>query len=115
MRELADAGVDSLKIEGRIKKFHYVYKVVAAFGKQLLSLHDESSTLSNDNRDLYKVFNRDFSNGYLKGDINRDMFIDNPRDNSAAQLAELSGGSADEAIENAEKRFMKRRVESDRC
>jgi putative protease len=102
LREIAEAGVDSIKIEGRIKKFHYVYTVVESFRKQLLSLHNENS-LSNDNGSLHKVFNRDFSNGYLKGDINRNMFIDNPRDNSAAHLAELSDGTSDEAIENAEK------------
>jgi putative protease len=102
LREIAEAGVDSIKIEGRIKKFHYVYTVVESFRKQLLSLQNENS-LSNDNGSLHKVFNRDFSNGYLKGDINRNMFIDNPRDNSAAHLAELSDGTSDEAIENAEK------------
>ena len=77
LREISDAGVDSLKIEGRIKKFDYVYTVVNCWKKQIRSFYDQNR-LNNDNSDLYKVFNRDFSNSYLKGDINKNMFIDNP-------------------------------------
>jgi len=89
VRELDEAGVDSLKIEGRIKKYDYVYTVVSNWRKQLQSLskHDELLT---DNSDLYKVFNRDFSNGFLKGNINKDMFIDNPRDHSIQHLSEVN-------------------------
>ena len=86
--ELADAGVGSFKIEGRIKKFDYVFTVVDSWKKQLNRFYTHN-TLSTDNRDLYKVFNRDFSNGYLKGDINKQMFIDNPRDHSIKQFSRL--------------------------
>ncbi|MDD2306343.1 MAG: DUF3656 domain-containing protein [Prolixibacteraceae bacterium] len=89
VRELDEAGVDSLKIEGRIKKYDYVYTVVSNWRKQLQSLskHDELLT---DNSDMYKVFNRDFSNGFLKGAINKDLFIDNPRDHSIQHLSEVN-------------------------
>ena len=102
LRELSNAKVDSIKIEGRIKKFHYVYMVVTSYRKQLQNLYDYN-LISTDKDDLYKVFNRDFSNGYLKGDINKNMFIENPRDNSATHLAALYGGISDEDIEKAEK------------
>ena len=102
LRELSNAEVDSIKIEGRIKKFHYVYMVVTSYRKQLQNLYD-NNLISTDNSDLYKVFNRDFSNGYLKGDINKNMFIENPRDNSATHLAALYGGTSDEDIQKAEK------------
>ena len=92
LRELADAGVDSLKIEGRIKKFDYVYTVVDCW-KQQLDRFYEGNQLITDNRALYKVFNRDFSNGYLRGDIHKDMFIDNPRDHSIKQFSGLSSDS----------------------
>ena len=101
LKEIAEAGVDSIKIEGRIKKFHYVYTVVESYKIQLQRLY-EGKRLSVDNERLFKVFNRDFSTGYLKGDITRDMFIENPRDHSATHLAALSGGSSDKAIEDAE-------------
>ncbi|MCI5123541.1 MAG: U32 family peptidase [Candidatus Electrothrix sp. AR5] len=102
LQELADAGVDSVKIEGRIKKFHYVYTVVKAWKKQLLRLaqHDKLIT---DKDDLHQVFNREFSNGFLAGDINKNMFIDNSRDNSAIRRAETKGGCTDENIQQAKK------------
>lgn len=100
LKELYDSGVDSLKIEGRIKKFHYVYTVVDAWKKQVRSLYDQVE-LSRDNSSLYKVFNRDFSNAFLKGDIHKEMFIDNPRDHSAIYLAKLNGSPTDENIEQA--------------
>jgi len=83
LRNLADAGIGSFKIEGRIKKFDYVYTVVKAWREQLVRYYEKQGP-GNDGSELYKVFNRDFSNGFLKGDINKDMFIDNPRDFSIA-------------------------------
>ena len=102
LQELADAGVDSVKIEGRIKKFHYVYTVVKAWKKQLLRLaqHDKLVT---DKDELHQVFNREFSNGFLAGDINKSMFIDNSRDNSAIRRAEIKGGCTDENIQQAKR------------
>lgn len=100
LKELADAGVDSLKIEGRIKKFHYVYTVVDAWRKQLNEFYEKGS-VSSDKGALYKVFNRDFSNAFLKGDIGSDMFIDNPRDHSAIYLSELEGSSTSEKLDKA--------------
>ncbi|MEN8119989.1 MAG: peptidase U32 family protein [Bacteroidota bacterium] len=106
LKELYNIEVDSIKIEGRIKKFHYVYMVVKSYRKQLQNLYD-NNLLSTDNSNLYKVFNRDFSNGFLKGDINKNMFIENPRDNSSIHLAKLNGGTSDEDIEKAEKELYK--------
>ncbi len=100
LRELSEAGVDSIKIEGRIKKFHYVYTVVDAWRKQLRRFY-EKDQVSLDSSELHKVFNRDFSNSFLKGKISKDMFIDNPRDNSAIHLSESDGCSTDEKLEKA--------------
>ena len=75
----------SLKIEGRIKEFEYVYSVVSTWQKKIGSFL-ENNTLINDNSELYKVFNRDFSNGFLRGDISKEMFIDNPMSNSTKHL-----------------------------
>ena len=99
LRELLAAGVDSVKIEGRIKKFHYVYTVVDVFRKQLRRL-ERGENVNTGNKELYQVFNRDFTNGYLQADISREMFIDNPRDHSALHLAKRSG---DVTVENIEK------------
>lgn len=102
IQDLAEAGVDSLKIEGRIKKYHYVYTVVENYKSQLQRFY-EGRNMSHDKDKLYRVFNRDFSNGYLKGDIGQAMFIDNPRDNSSRHLAEKNGGVGEDAIAYAER------------
>jgi U32 family peptidase len=110
LKELADAGVDSLKIEGRIKKFHYVFTVVDAWRKQLRNFYHQNK-LHTDNSILFKVFNRDFSNAFLKGDINAAMFIDNPRDNSAIHLSEANGCSTEENLEKAKGEIYDERTE----
>jgi putative protease len=97
LQQLADAGVDSVKIEGRIKKFHYVYTVVKAWKEQLVRLNQQEELVT-DKKELYQVFNRDFSNGFLANDINKSMFIDNARDNSAIHRAELQGGASKENL-----------------
>jgi putative protease len=101
LRDLTEAGVDSLKIEGRIKKSDYVYTVVVNWRKQIQSFY-HTSQLIHDNGPLYKVFNRDFSNGFLKGDISKDMFIDHPRDHSINHLSELDNGTSKMSLEYSE-------------
>ena len=78
---LIEAGVHSFKIEGRIKGANYVHTVVDSFRKQIDGFLS-TGELTEDGERLYKVFNRDFSNAFLRGDLNQSMFIDNPRDNS---------------------------------
>lgn len=78
---LIEAGVHSFKIEGRIKGASYVHTVVDSFRKQIDG-YVQTGQLLEDGERLYKVFNRDFSNAFLRGDLNQSMFIDNPRDNS---------------------------------
>ncbi|WP_428355924.1 peptidase U32 family protein [Methyloprofundus sp.] len=78
---LVDAQVDSLKVEGRIKNSHYVYTVVDTWRKQI-DTFEKSGQLQNDDSNLHRVFNRGFTNSFLKGDLTKDMFIDSPRDYS---------------------------------
>ncbi|MFT5806743.1 MAG: putative protease [Moritella dasanensis] len=87
--ELVDAGVDSLKVEGRIKGAHYVYTVVDTWRKQINHFVDSGKLLSDD-ANLHKVFNRSFTNSFLKGNLNKKMFIDNPRDNSVHHAVDSS-------------------------
>lgn len=78
---LINAGVHSFKIEGRIKGASYVHTVVDSFRKQIDGFMS-TGKLTQDGERLYKVFNRDFTNAFLRGDLNQSMFIENPRDNS---------------------------------
>ncbi|PCK01456.1 MAG: collagenase-like protease [Alteromonadaceae bacterium] len=87
--ELVEAGVDSLKIEGRIKGAHYVYTVVDTWRKQI-NQFVETGKLLPDDSNLHKVFNRDFTNSFLHGNLTKDMFIDNPRDHSVKHAVDSS-------------------------
>jgi len=79
--ELINAGVHSFKVEGRIKGASYVHTVIDSFRKQIDGFV-ETGKLLEDGERLYKVFNRDLTNAFLRGDLNQSMFIENPRDNS---------------------------------
>lgn len=89
LRILSDAGVDSIKIEGRIKEYEYVYTVVDTWRKQLQNFYKHNTTLA-DNSALHKVFNREFTNGFLKGEIDKHMFIDQPMSNSTKHLSDIN-------------------------
>lgn len=99
---LANAGVYSLKIEGRIKKPHYVYSVVKQWRQQLNHFQNTQQILT-DTTPLYKVFNRDFSDGYLTGQIGKNMLIDNPRNNAANHFAQFSDANAEESLQQSKR------------
>ncbi|EPA8591839.1 U32 family peptidase [Vibrio parahaemolyticus] len=88
LKALADAGVYSLKVEGRIKKSHYVYTVVDNWRQQIDRLC-EGLELAEDTTELYTVFNRDFSNAFLQGDFGKAMYIDNPRDHAVKHFSKV--------------------------
>jgi len=91
---LIEAGVYSFKVEGRIKGASYVHTVIDSFRKQIDGFLKTGELLEDGER-LYKVFNRDFSNAFLRGDLNQSMFIDNPRDNSKNHAIEKASAETD--------------------
>ncbi len=110
MEALAKAGVYSLKVEGRIKKSHYVYTVVDSWRKQI-DRYCNNQPLLVDNSGLHTVFNRDFSNGFLMGDITNAMFIDNPRDNAANHLAQQEQASTPDQLTDIKKRLYDKKTD----
>ena len=87
-RELAEAGVTSLKIEGRLRRPEYVAAAVDACRK---ALRGEEPELG----DLERVFSRSgFTDGYLRGKRDLSMFgrrTEEDKADSAAVLGKLSG------------------------
>ncbi|MGR5161463.1 peptidase U32 family protein [Vibrio owensii] len=104
LEALADAGVYSLKVEGRIKKSHYVYTVVDNWRKQIDRLCD-GIELSNDTTELYTVFNRDFSNAFLQGDFGKAMYIDNPRDHAAKHFSKIYKCESADDVQGVKKKL----------
>jgi putative protease len=98
---LIDAGVHSFKVEGRIKGASYVHTVIDSFRKQIDGFV-ATGKLVEDGERLYKVFNRDFSNAFLRGDLNQSMFIENPRDNSKFYAIDKSNAISVVQIQDVE-------------
>ena len=80
--ELIEAGVDSLKIEGRMKRPEYVYYVVSLYRKAIDSyLKNQKIEISDSEiKDLKKLFHRTFTKGFLFHEKN-DHFIHSFRPN----------------------------------
>jgi putative protease len=101
---LIEAGVHSFKIEGRIKGASYVHTVVDSFRKQIDGFLKTGELLEDGER-LYKVFNRDFSNAFLRGDLNQSMFTENPRDNSKYYAVDKSNAISVVQIQEVEQKL----------
>lgn len=110
MPALIEAGVHSFKVEGRIKGASYVHTVVDSFRKQIDG-YLETGELTQDGERLYKVFNRDLTNAFLRGDLNQSMFIENPRDNSTNRAIEDSNAISIVQIYDAKQALQAQRDE----
>ncbi|MCA0936852.1 U32 family peptidase [Vibrio alginolyticus] len=104
LQALADAGVYSLKVEGRIKKSHYVYTVVDNWRQQIDRLCD-GLELSDDTTELYTVFNRDFSNAFLQGNFGKAMYIDNPRDHAVKHFSNIYQCQSEDEVQQVKKKL----------
>ncbi len=79
--KLIDIGVDSFKIEGRMKKPEYVALIVNKYRKAIDShLGKRQDKIDDEDReDIRKIFNRGFTKGFLGGDFGRDYIsLDKP-------------------------------------
>ncbi|MGL5328053.1 MAG: DUF3656 domain-containing U32 family peptidase [Peptostreptococcaceae bacterium] len=73
--KVIDAGVHSLKIEGRMKRPEYVATVIGSYRKTIdgylekNKINVSKETIS----DLYTIFNRKFTKGLLLGEVGKEM------------------------------------------
>ncbi|MCL2295073.1 MAG: DUF3656 domain-containing protein [Spirochaetes bacterium] len=92
--QLMAAGVDSLKIEGRIKGPAYVYSVVKGW-KTILENNNQTTAAGEAALLFGGVFNRLFTAGYLESAVSYDMLSEIPADRSLKKIAEVISYSAD--------------------
>jgi putative protease len=73
--ELIDLGVDSLKIEGRMKRPEYVYYVVSLYRKAIDSYINTGKVNITDEEifNLKKLFNRGFTKGFIFNEDNNNF------------------------------------------
>ncbi len=74
LEELIKIGVNSLKIEGRMKRKEYVYVVTKLYRKAIDSYFEKGriEILKEEIEELKKIFNRGFTKGFLGGEKDRE-------------------------------------------
>lgn len=85
--DLIDAGVNSLKIEGRMKRKEYVYEVVQAYRKKLDGYLDKI-----DIEDVKQIFNRSFTQGIGFNDFGRNFISYDRPDNRGVRVGTFKNG-----------------------
>lgn len=90
LKELVSSGVTSLKIEGRMKRPEYVAVVVKHYKDALDSiLKDGRHGAKNAAYELKSAFNREFTEGYLFHNRNRDIVSIERPDNRGVKLGKI--------------------------
>ena len=77
IKELVDIGVDSFKIEGRMKRPEYVYLMTNIYRK---AIDGNLDSIENSLLEMKKIFNREFTKGFLFHEKNNN-FINPKRPN----------------------------------
>ena len=101
LKELKEAGVDSLKIEGRMKSVYYVALITRAYRKALDALEgkitqDEASPFIDE---LYKASHRPFTTAFYFNKSDADVTVSGASD-SPYELAAEIGSQLSESEEN---------------
>ena len=94
LAEMRDAGVGSLKVEGRMKAPDYVFSVVSAYRGALdaLAAGEKDGRLEAvRHRQLKRAFNRDFTDSYLWGRSDNDMMSYERSNNRGEVVGEVVG------------------------
>lgn len=99
---LLQAGVDCLKIEGRMKSADYVATVTRIYRKYIDMAKNSTSPYiidENDKKDLLQVFNRGgFSNGHLDNEPNTNLVYKEKPNNIGLYLGNISKYNADKGL-----------------
>ncbi|MGO1469205.1 MAG: DUF3656 domain-containing U32 family peptidase [Tissierella sp.] len=89
---LIEAGIGSLKIEGRMKRPEYVATIVKAYRKAI----DENVDISEEEKkEVEQIFNRGFTKGVGLGDFGKDFISMDRPDNKGTLLGEVINSDRD--------------------
>lgn len=89
--KLIESGIDSFKIEGRMKRAEYVYLVVSLYRKAIDSYFEKGKVTISDNdiKELKKIFNRDFTKGFLFNEDNSKITNDYRPNHAGIQIGKV--------------------------
>ncbi|GAB6181138.1 DUF3656 domain-containing protein [Desulfotomaculum defluvii] len=91
---LIAAGINSFKIEGRMKRPEYVATVIRTYRNLIdRAMEDVESyqVMENEARDLAQIFNRDFSPGYFLGNPGKNLMSYKRPNNRGVRLGRVKG------------------------
>ena len=89
--DLIESGVSSLKIEGRMKSKEYVYMVVKLY-RMAIDSYYETGKVSINNEDLIKlkkIFNRNYTKGFLFNTKNNDLINDYRPNHQGVEIGKI--------------------------
>lgn len=93
--DMIEAGVGSLKIEGRMKAPEYVYSVVSSYRQAIDAAEkgvDNQADVARRHRLLKRSFNRGLTNAYLHGTAGNEMMSYERSNNRGEIVGEVTGG-----------------------
>lgn len=75
VKDLIESGVDSFKIEGRMKRPEYVYLAVSLYRQAIDSYYEKGKVIIDEHclNELKKIFNRKFTSGFLFNETNNNI------------------------------------------
>lgn len=93
IEELLKIGIDSLKIEGRMKRPEYVYLVTSIYRKALDSFYKDGKVNidKEDIKQLQKIYHRDFTKGFLFGEDSSNITNDYRPNHLGVELGKVVG------------------------
>lgn len=89
--KLIEVGVDSLKIEGRMKRSPYVYLVTKTYRKVIDNYYNTGKLKidENDIIELKKMFNRNFTKGFMLNEDNNNFTYDKRPNNIGIEVGQV--------------------------
>ncbi|MFZ5626585.1 MAG: DUF3656 domain-containing U32 family peptidase [Bacillota bacterium] len=97
---LVEAGINSLKIEGRMKRPEYVATVVRVYRQALDRLAAGAfQVTAEEKKDLAQIFNRDFTRGYFAGNPGAELMSYKRPNNRGLKIGRVS------RVDRAKRRF----------
>lgn len=91
LKDIIDAGIVSLKIEGRMKKPEYVAIIVNGYRKELdriLGIHNERLS-EREHKDIAQMFNRGFTKGYINNEYGKNFISFDKPNNRGILIGEV--------------------------
>lgn len=89
--KIIEAGVLSLKIEGRMKKPEYVATVVSGYREAINEFVDKNKISISEEiiNNLYTIFNRKFTKGYILGEVGKAIMNSNRPNNQGLYVGKV--------------------------